>query len=373
MDQGARAALQKTANSNGDGGGHTQEQLFQALQLPIPASGTSLTDLAKQDLEATLQLLAERAKYITGASGAAIALWEGDLMVCRASAGGSAPELGSHLQVNSGLSAESVRQRQTLRCDDTETDPRVNRESCRNLGIASVVVMPLIGERDVIGVFELFSDRPGAFAERDIVAVERLGEMIQTALVQVDAARRVEVAQRASEQVPEEPDIPRVAAPPENDAKPEEDAILAVESPTARTGSKGVVISIRHKPAEPDLPQPILAGELGKIGQCEACGFPISPGRVLCVDCEMGKTPRAALKTSAADTLPAGAGPARQEDTRSAMSESVPAFLAQYDSEIPDETGWLSSHKVLVGTLLLFAIAGLVLLLARAGVVRLPS
>src|SRR5678816_4396883 len=144
--------------------------------------------MAQRDLEATLQLLAERAQYITGATGAAIALREGDDIVCRASAGSVAPEMGAHLQVDSGLSGESIRTRQVLRCDDAQTDPRVNRESCEALGIASVVVMPLLREQTVNGVFELLSDRPAAFEERDISALERLGEMVQTALEHATAA-----------------------------------------------------------------------------------------------------------------------------------------------------------------------------------------
>src|SRR4029077_5345222 len=133
----------------------------------------------RRDLEAALQLLAERAQYITGASGAALALRVGTVVICRASAGPSAPEMGAEVQVKSGLTGESVRTRRVLRCDDAETDLRVNRESCRALGIKSVMVVPLIREQDVIGVFELLADRPFAFEERDITALERLAEMVQ--------------------------------------------------------------------------------------------------------------------------------------------------------------------------------------------------
>ena len=83
----------------------------------------SLAKMAQSDLDAALQLLAERAQYITGASGAAIALRRGehDDMLCRASAGSNAPEFGALLSMEYGLSGESVRTRQALRCDDTET------------------------------------------------------------------------------------------------------------------------------------------------------------------------------------------------------------------------------------------------------------
>src|SRR5713226_3465028 len=186
------------------------------LRFPGDDGGKSRTEMAQRDLDAALQLLAERAQYITGASGAAIALREGGNMICRASAGPSAPDLGAHLQVNSGLSGESVRTQQILRCNDAETDVRVNRESCRALGIASVVVMPLVREREVNGVFELLSGRAYAFEERDITALERLGEMIQTALEHAEAAKRAQKEIDGKETVP--PDEFKAEAKP--DAKP---------------------------------------------------------------------------------------------------------------------------------------------------------
>src|SRR5580698_10408901 len=140
--------------------------------------------MAHLDLDAALQLLAERAQYITGASGVAIALRRGDHndMLCRASSGINAPELGALLSTEYGLSGESVRTRQLLGCDDAERDPRVNRDVYRDLGIASVVVMPIVGEDRVLGIFELLSGKPRAFDERDLSALLRLSEMVETAV-----------------------------------------------------------------------------------------------------------------------------------------------------------------------------------------------
>src|SRR3989442_10751873 len=64
------------------------------------------------ELQAALQLLAERAQYITGATGAALALCQGEEMVCHASAGSSGPAVGARLQVRSGLSGESIARKQ---------------------------------------------------------------------------------------------------------------------------------------------------------------------------------------------------------------------------------------------------------------------
>src|SRR5690348_1558671 len=65
------------------------------VRFPAEDGGRSLAEMAQRDLTATLQLLTERAQYITGATGAAIALKDGEQMVCRASAGSSAPEVGA--------------------------------------------------------------------------------------------------------------------------------------------------------------------------------------------------------------------------------------------------------------------------------------
>ena len=139
--------------------------------------------LEETELDSALQLLVERAQYITGATGTALALPQGEEMVCRASAGASAPAVGARLQVRSGLTGESIVRRQLLRCDNAESDPRVNLEACRALGIASIVVLPLLRKNgEVRGLFELFSDHPYAFEERDLIALERMADLTLTAL-----------------------------------------------------------------------------------------------------------------------------------------------------------------------------------------------
>jgi hypothetical protein len=62
-------------------------------RFPGEDGGRSLAEMAHSDLDAALQLLAERAQYITGASGVAIALRRGEHndMLCRASAGSMPP------------------------------------------------------------------------------------------------------------------------------------------------------------------------------------------------------------------------------------------------------------------------------------------
>jgi putative methionine-R-sulfoxide reductase with GAF domain len=136
------------------------------------------------DLEAVLSLVASRSQSLLRASGAAIALAGKDagIMICRASAGQSAPPVGATLQVGSGFSGECVRTGKMLRCDDAETDHRVDRESCRALGIRSMLAAPVrLGER-VIGLLEVFSAQPSAFGENDTTVLQRFAETILSAI-----------------------------------------------------------------------------------------------------------------------------------------------------------------------------------------------
>jgi putative methionine-R-sulfoxide reductase with GAF domain len=147
---------------------------------------------------AALEFLADRARLLTRASGAAIALRDGDEMTCRASSG-EAPGIGARFHVGSGFSGECVRTAKLQRCDDSETNPLVDRESCRALGIRSMVAVPVLTSGEVAGLLEVFSPHPYAFEESDVVALGRLTEIIaQSVPVTLSAQPETEVAQEGA-------------------------------------------------------------------------------------------------------------------------------------------------------------------------------
>jgi hypothetical protein len=140
------------------------------------------------DVEAVLSLVAARSQSLLRASGAAIALAGKDvetitIMTCRASAGPSAPPVGAALQVGSGFSGECVRTGAILRCDDSETDERVDRQSCRALGIRSMLAAPLRSDQNVIGLLEIFSAQPNSFDDNDSAILQRFAETIVAAVM----------------------------------------------------------------------------------------------------------------------------------------------------------------------------------------------
>ncbi|HEX4785046.1 MAG TPA: N-acetylmuramoyl-L-alanine amidase [Candidatus Sulfotelmatobacter sp.] len=164
-------------------------------------AGTPVTEFEKDEqfvLSEVLQLVAERAIAITGADGLAIALAENNEIVLRAAAGTVRPDIGARIDRDSAFSGACFRTAQTVNCDDTETDPRVNVEACRKLGARSMVAVPLCGRRRVIGVLEAFSAWPFGFNDTDVRNLTLLAELVLGALKPEDEDRFAESAQAAA-------------------------------------------------------------------------------------------------------------------------------------------------------------------------------
>ena len=125
------------------------------------------------------------------AGGAAIALASPDApdgapsgaeMTCRASAGEDAPGVGARLRMGCGFAGECVREGKPLRCDDSETDTRADRDRCRKLGIRSMVAVPLKNNESVLGIIEIFSPRTKAFTESHMAKLHVLAERVTNAV-----------------------------------------------------------------------------------------------------------------------------------------------------------------------------------------------
>lgn len=343
-----RPAIASVSAGIADANIHLSKLPESPSHFPREDSGRSLADIAQDDLDAALQLLAERAQYITAASGAAIALRRGEHhdMLCRASAGGNAPELGALLSMDYGLSGESVRTRQVLRCDDAARDSRVNHAVCRQLGIASVVVMPIVSDDQVLGVFELLSGKPRAFEERDLSALRRLSEMVEVAIKHAVAAHTMPDAQQPPvESAPIESAIP-VATTPADIANTASIAELApalpdLEKKPPEAPKKPLFWSAATQPDAgkllgPDVASSAVPPGLRNLQKCQACGFPVSQGRTYCVECEEKQWRGQPLpKPSVASVSPPPADPELR--TSAASSERAPAAFADRSSARSDQ------------------------------------
>ena len=149
-------------------------------ELITRAEGTrgEIAQPASQAVE--LQRIVEEGLAATGADGCAIALRESTAVVCRASAGNLAPPPGSTLNSESGISGACITTGRLLRCDDSEKDTYVDRESCRALGIRSVVAVPILRRGEVLGILEVLSGQVGAFNAAACMELQRLAQRVAT-------------------------------------------------------------------------------------------------------------------------------------------------------------------------------------------------
>lgn len=132
-------------------------------------------------LDPLLGTITDAARQLTGASGAALAMWKDGAMVCRARSGDTAPVLGARLSAETGISGECLRSGKVQHCADTENDPLVDVEVCRSLGLRSIAVLPIQGWRGVNGILEVFSTSPAAFSEAHIALLQQLAALAERA------------------------------------------------------------------------------------------------------------------------------------------------------------------------------------------------
>ena len=139
--------------------------------LPKPAHQETTNP---SDADAQLASLAEQAILLTRAHGAAIALNDGSCMRCRGAAGEIAPPIALEIDTKSGLTGACLRSGRVLRCDDADRHPLVDRESCRTLGVRSIIAAPILYQGSVVGLIEVFSRHSCAFDDVDCHSLERL-------------------------------------------------------------------------------------------------------------------------------------------------------------------------------------------------------
>lgn len=154
--------------------GSDQEEVPSELEQARAAPGFG----AHTPLSEKLLGMAIRAQNFTGSTGVAIALTEGQEMVCRANWGTSAPEVGTKLRIEHSFTGLCVRTGEPVRCDEAQTDPRVDPEACEALGISAIAAAPLRRGPKVIGVIAAFSDTPRAFTDKHLCILTTISDVI---------------------------------------------------------------------------------------------------------------------------------------------------------------------------------------------------
>ncbi len=170
------------------------------------ASDRDLFETERFILDEVLQLICDRAQAITQADGIVVALAESSAaagseaersasgrsqIVCRAAAGPLAVERGVPLIGESVFLRDCLESGRILRCDDGETDARVELDFAHQMGARSTVLVPLRGRREQLGVLQAFSTTARAFTDHDVRCFDLFAELVLSALKPEDQDRRI--------------------------------------------------------------------------------------------------------------------------------------------------------------------------------------
>jgi TonB family protein len=283
---------------------------------------------ASTALSEKLLAVAIRAQNFTGSTGVAIALTEGQDMVCRANWGTSAPEVGTRLSLEHSFTGLCVRTGEPLRCDDAQADPRVDPEACQALGISAIATAPIRRGLKVIGVIAAFSDTPKAFTEKHLLILTTLSEVIVELLDNPDPANQL------SPLVQTAPGLPRAAAVVQAPFTPPVDR-TTVDKTTISTGyedadplqdySAPLAASIEpaQSKAQPLIPmsEPAVSAVASPaVTPLTTVASPVIPIRTTPAPSkDFGNAARLG-STSAADILPAAMDPGPQQQSKAAIS-----------------------------------------------------
>jgi len=141
--------------------------------------------------DTVMSSVVDEARALTGADGAVVELPDGHELVYRAVSGRAAPQVAVGLSVESTLSGLALRTHETFVCRDTETDDRVDRDTCRRVGARSLVVVPLLHAGRAMGVLKVYRAVPDAFTDEHVQVISLLAGMIGTALARADLLQKL--------------------------------------------------------------------------------------------------------------------------------------------------------------------------------------
>jgi TonB family protein len=173
-----RDSAPESSNGSDSGSSNNSVNFYESTSLsPLK----ELIASGEHRLDPMLGMITDAARQLTGASGAALAMWKDGAMVCRARSGETAPPLGARLSAETGISGECLRTSKVQNCVDTENHPHVDVEVCRTLGLRSIAVLPIQGWRGINGILEVFSREPGAFTEQHVAILQQLAVLAERA------------------------------------------------------------------------------------------------------------------------------------------------------------------------------------------------
>jgi EAL domain-containing protein (putative c-di-GMP-specific phosphodiesterase class I) len=197
------------------------------------------------DPHKVVDVVTRRAQELTHSTGAVVELLDGDELVYWSASGNVVPQLGTRVSADRSLSGVCVKTGRVLQCNDSETDPRVDIEACRRVGLRSMLVAPLPYGNTIIGVLKVVAPWVDAYHEEDVRTLELLNTLIGATLSHAAHHASIEAA---------------------FNSKLEADRLIADEREDLRKRIRGII----EREAFDIAFQPVLALDSGRVVGFEA-------------------------------------------------------------------------------------------------------
>ena len=130
------------------------------------------------DLRQMVDTITTKLQALTGSTGAVVEILDGHELVYWSGSGSVKQHVGLRIPAMGSLSGLCTVKKMVLVCTDSEIDPRMDLKACRQVGLRSAIVTPLMCEGELVGVLKVLSDKPSAYGARHVELLQMLAAFI---------------------------------------------------------------------------------------------------------------------------------------------------------------------------------------------------
>ena len=241
------------------------------------------------DFHTALELIAERTHTITRADGVALGLMENGKLVYRADTGDAATQLNAPALITETLAAECFRTGKALQSPESRSDDRIDRALRQQLGVESLLAVPIRQEGKIAGVLELRFNRPNGFQSQDLRTCQLMSGLIGEVLTK-KAKQGWKQALASSEEDAVRSVMDHIQPELDQFEEHDDDFARAVSSLTIDSRSPSQSVDLTHSdPPSPPLttrqvPKPPAKSEYSET-LCGRCGHAFAGEEAFCGLC----------------------------------------------------------------------------------------
>lgn len=236
------------------------------------AETQSLVQAGDMDVVSAARLITDRLRKITDAGGVSISLLKDGYLECLAESGIPAGVPGGSISSNSLVATQSLRNGRQFQSSEAQSDVRLDTAHCRELGIGSVLAVPIQRVDEIAGLLEVRWSKVDGFHECDVRTCQLMAGLVTQLLEQQTGPQSVSTSSPAFSQL-SSPDLP--ASPSSNES--------FHNVPNYEFPNTGGLTRRTDDEAASSFPEDTVS----LATACRVCGRPFGESEAFCGNCSM--------------------------------------------------------------------------------------